>query len=281
MNLDDIITAIIMIVGFYTLFYAGKFVNQLLHREYNLIRELVQEDNPALALGIGGYYLGLVLSIGGAIEGPSRGITADLIDLCIYGVLSIILMNLSWFVCDKLILHKFKITDELIRDQNEGAGAVLFGVCVGSGLVIFGSVSGDGGTIWTAVVFWFIGQVMLIIAALIYNIITCYDIHDEIEKDNVAAGISFAGVLIATGMLVGTAAKADFESWSVLFSEFIPVALFGLILLPLIRLLTDKILLPTVKLSDEIAQQEKPNMGAAYIEALSYISSAFVICWCI
>ncbi len=281
MNLDDIITAIIMIIGFYTIFYVGKLVNQLLHREYDLTHELAQKDNPALALGIGGYYLGLVLSIGGAIEGPSSGIIADLIDLSIYGFLSIILMNLSWSVCDKLILYKFRITDELIRDQNEGAGAVLFGVCVGSGLVIFGSVSGAGGTIWTALLFWLMGQAMLIIAALVYNLITCYDIHDEIEKDNVAAGISFAGVLIATGMVVGTAAMADFESWSVLFSEFIPVALFGLILLPVIRLLTDKLLLPTVKLSDEIAKQEKPNMGAAYIEALSYISSSFVICWCI
>lgn len=281
MSLDDIITAIILVAVFYILFYVGKLVNQLLHREYNLTNELVQKDNPALALGIGGYYLGLVLCIGGAVAGPSSGICEDLIDLCLYGFLSIILINLSWFVCDKLILYKFNITDELIRDQNQGTGAVLFGVCVGSGLIIFGSVTGDGGTIWTAVVFWAIGQGMLIIAGLIYNFITQYDIHKEIEKDNVAAGVSFAGVLIAAGIVVGTAAKVDFESWSVQLPEFIIIAVFGLILLPVIRILTDKILLPTVKLSNEIAKQENPNVGAAYIEAFSYIAGSLIICWCV
>ncbi len=54
-----------------------------------------------------------------------------------------------------------------------------------------------------------------------------------------------------------------------------------LLTLPLVRLLTDKVLLPTVKLSHEIASQEKPNVGAAYIEASSYIAGAFIIYWCV
>jgi len=41
------------------------------------------------------------------------------------------------------------------------------------------------------------------------------------------------------------------------------------------------VLLPTVKLSDEISAQEKPNVGAAYIEAFSYIAAAFIISWCV
>ena len=34
-------------------------------------------------------------------------------------------------------------------------------------------------------------------------------------------------------------------------------------------------------LTDEIANQEKPNLGAAYIEGISYIAAAFVISWCV
>jgi len=45
--------------------------------------------------------------------------------------------------------------------------------------------------------------------------------------------------------------------------------------------MTDKVLLPTVKLTDEIANQEVPNVGAAYIEAFAYIAAAFIIYWCI
>ncbi len=281
MNVDAVLTSIIYILSFFTLFFIGKIVNDLLHRDYRLNEELVEKDNPALALAISGYYLGLVLCIGGTMIGDSRGLLEDMLDLFIYGILSIILLNLSWFICDRLMLPRFKVNEELIRDQNQGTGAVIFGLSVATGLIIYGSVSGEGGNIWTAAAFWGLGQAILIVAGLIYNLITPYDLHDEIEKDNVAAGVSFAGALIAVGIIIGLSAEGDFTSWQQDLAEFILVAVFGLLLLPFIRLLTDKVLLPTVNLTDEIANQDKPNVGAAYIEACSYIASAFIIIWCV
>ncbi len=281
MNLDSLLTAAVLIAAFYIVFFIGKAVNDLLHREYNLTYELVQRDNPALALAVGGYYFGLVLAIGGTLAGPGLGIVDDLIDLFIYGFLSIVLLNVSWLLCDKIILYKFKTSDELIRDQNPGTGVVIFGICVASGLVIFGAVTGEGGSIWTAIAFWGIGQIMLMLAGRVYSLMVPYSIHDEIEKDNIAAGVSFAGALVSMGVIVGLAASRDFHSWSDDLPEFAIISLSGLVLLPPVRFLTDRVLLPTVKLTDEIARQEKPNVGAAYIEALSYIGAAFVICWCI
>ncbi|CAN2043070.1 putative membrane protein [Candidatus Magnetomoraceae bacterium gMMP-1] len=281
MFLDKLLTTIVLIIAFYILFFIGKLIHDLLHKEYNLNYELVESDNPALALAIAGYYFGLVIALGGALIGPSSGIIGDLIDMTMYGVLAIILLNASWFCCDHIILSRFKITDELIRDRNEGTGAVSCGVSIASGLVIYGAVSGEGGNIWTAIIFWVIGQVMLVLASWVYNIITPYCIHDEIEKDNIAAGVSFAGALIAIGIIVGLAAEGDFESWSKDLPKFITIALSGLVLLPVIRFLTDKVLFPTVNLTDEIANQEIPNVGAAYIEAFSYIAAAFIIYWCV
>ncbi|MEE8416056.1 MAG: DUF350 domain-containing protein [Desulfobacterales bacterium] len=279
MNIDNLITAIILIVVFYFIFFIGKIVNDLLHREYHLTTELVERDNPALALAIVGYYFGLVLSIGGTLVGPSGGIWEDIIDLVIYGLLSVILLNISWFLCDKIILHKFKMSDELIRDQNQGTGIVSCAISIASGFIIFGAVSGENGNIWTAIAFWGLGQVMLLLAGWVYNLITPYDIHTEIEKDNVAAGISFAGVLIAMGIIVGRAAGGEFHSWTENILDFIIISFIGLAILPFIRILTDKILLPTVKLTDEIVGQEKPNIGAAYIEAFSYIAASMIIYW--
>ena len=281
MKPDVVISGLILIAAFYVMFIIGKLVNDVLHREYKLNFELVERDNAALALALVGYYFGLVLAIGGALVGPSSSIIDDLIDLGIYGLLSIILLNASWYLCDKLILFKFKASEELLRDHNKGTGVVLAGVNVASGFIIFGSVQGQGGDIWTVIAFWAIGQVILILAGVLYNLITPYDIHDEIEKDNVAAGVSFAGALIAVGIVIGLAAEGDFESWSESLGGFLGYAIIGLILLPLIRFLTDRFLLPTVSLSDEIARQEKPNLGAAYIEAFSYIAAAFIIYWCI
>jgi uncharacterized membrane protein YjfL (UPF0719 family) len=281
MKLDTIIVGLILIGAFYIVFLIGKVINDLLHREYKLTYELVERDNFALALAMAGYYLGLVLAIGGTLVGPSVSLIDSLLDVGIYGLLSIILLNVSWFICDKLILFRFKISDELIRDQNQGTGAVSAGVSIATGFIIFGSVQGEGGNIWTVLAFWAMGQVILIVAGLLYNFMTPYNLHDEIEADNAAAGVSFAGALIAMGSIIGLAAEGDFESWADNMPGYIGYALLGLALLPVIRLLTDKLLLPTVKLSDEIAYQDRPNVGAAYIEAFSYISAAFIIYWCI
>lgn len=281
MNLDIVISGLILIAAFYVLLLLGKLINDLLHREYRLNFELTEKDNAALALATTGYYSGLVLAIGGVLVGPSLSIVDDLIDLFIYGLLAIVLVNVSWYVCDKLILFKFKISEELIRDHNQGTGAVSAGMSIASGFIIFGSVQGQGGSVWTVIVLWAIGQAILILAGLVYEFVTPYNIHDEIEKDNVAAGVSFAGALVAIGAIVGLAAESDFESWAVNLPDYLGYSVLGLALLPVIRLLTDKVLLPTVKLTDEIARQDRPNVGAAYIEAFSYIAAAFIIYWCV
>ncbi len=281
MILDSILTGMTLIVFFYLIFYVGKVVNDRLHKGYDLVEELVHKDNPAVALAVTGYYAGLVLAIGGALTGPSAGIGSDLMDLVLYGLLSIVLLNISWVICDKVMLHRFSVTDELVRDRNQGTGAVSFGVSVASGLVIHGAVSGEGGGILTALAFWVMGQLLLLLAAYFYNLILPYDLHAEIEKDNVAAGVSLGGALIAVGIVVGLAAEGDFHSWGEDFAGFIVISLVGILLLPVVRWLTDKVLLPTVKLTDEIANQDVPNVGAAYIEAFSYIAAAFLIYWCI
>ncbi len=59
MNIDNLITAAVLILVFYILFYVGKLVNDLLHREYKVTEELVEKDNSAIGLAISGYYFGL------------------------------------------------------------------------------------------------------------------------------------------------------------------------------------------------------------------------------
>jgi len=281
MNIDRFITGIILIAVFFIIFFIGKIVNDLLHREYKLTEELVEKDNPAMALAMVGYYFGLVLALGGTMTGPHTSIVDDILDLSIYGILGIILLNVSWFLCDKIILHQFKVSDELVRDKNQGTGAVTCAVSIASGLIIFGAISGTGGNIWTTIGYWALGQLMLMIAVKVYNLITPYNIHDEIEKDNVAAGVSLAGMIIGMGIVVGLAAQGDFSSWKEDLPPYLAISLFGLVILPVVRLLADKILLPTVKLTDEIVGQKTPNIGAAYIEAFSYIAAAFIIYWCV
>ncbi len=276
---QDLMATGIYLICAFVLFYIGKLVKDLTTSGYRVREELVEKDNAALGVAMAGYYFGLVMAIGGTLSGPSQGLDNDLVDIGIYGLLSIVLMNLSRFVNDGLILHGFKIRDELIRDQNAGTGVVVAASYIATGLVIFGAVSGEIGGIVTTVAFWALGQVALVLAGLVYEWITPYSIHDEIEQDNVAAGVAFAGALVGIGVIVFHASAGNFISWAVNVQDFAIEVVAGLILLPIVRTIADVILLPGQKLTDEIANQEHPNLGAGFIEAASYVGASFLIVW--
>jgi len=279
--LDQGITALIYLVLCYLLFWLGKIIYDLINRGFRLNEELVKKDNTALALALVGYYFGLILSIGGVIVGPSQGLIEDLVDILIYGPLAILLMNVSALINDKLILYRFDNKKEIIIDQNVGTGVVELATYLATGMIIFGSISGEGGTVLTTLVFWGLGQLVLVMVGLVYDLVTPYDIHEQIERDNIAVGISFAGAIVAMGNIIRVAVSGDFISWQENLSVFIGYCLLGILFLPLIRLVTDKILLPGARLSDELVGQERPNLGAAFIESFSYIAASFLIVWCV
>ena len=281
MDLDHILSSLIYLVACFAVFAVGHLVFILFRRSYDFKAELVEKDNAAFALVMCGYYLGLTFSIGGVIAGPSAGLGEDLIDMLVYGPLAILLLNLSALINDRFILSEFDIRKEILQDQNCGTGVVEFAVFVATGLNIFGALYGQGGSVFTAIAFWALGQAVLVLVGKYYNLITRYNIHEHIEKDNVAVGIGFAGALIAIGNLLRAASAEHFVSWEENLMTFGLFMVMGLILLPGARLLTDRILLPGRSLADELVNQEKPNQGAAFLEASSYIGASFLITWCI
>ena len=273
------------IICAFFMFFLGKIAYGLFHPTINIKDELVEKDNFAFSVAHTGYFIGLLLSIGSAIVGPSHGLITDLIDMVVYGGLAIILLNISTIINDKIILRKFSVRKEIIEDRNAGTGVVEAACAISSGLIIFGAVSGESGGllfgITTAIIFWLAGQFILIITAYIFNLITSYDIYYHIEKDNVAVGIGFAGALIAIANLVRFAVSGDFISWGESFLNVGIDVIIGLAFLPLVRWMADKILLPGQSLTDEIINQEKPNNGVALIEAFAYIGGSILITWCI
>lgn len=281
--LDGILYSILYLAASFILFYIGKVAYQLFHPRVNVSDELVKKDNFAFSIAYVGYFIGLVIALGAAVYGESHGWQIDLMDMGVYGILTIILLNLSLLINDKIILNQFSVKKEILEDRNVGTGVLEGANAVATGLIVLGAIHGDGygfgGPIVTGVLYWLLGQVLLFITAKVYNAITPYDVHQEIEKDNVAAGIAMAGAMIAIANLIRFALMHDFESWLITIEDVAIDVAIGLAFLPVARFLTDKILLPGSKLTDEIVNQEKPNNGAAMVEAFAYIGGSVLITW--
>ena len=275
-SVNQILTGFIYLAVVLALLVIGKWVYDALHRRFVLRTELIEKDNVAVALAVAGYYLGLVIVLGGVVSGPaSFSVVDDVIGLVIFGLLAIVLLNLSAWINDKVVFSSFDNEKEIVEDRNAGMGAVEGGNYVAVGLITAGAMSGEGGLL-PGLVFWVSGLVALVVAGLLYDKITSYDLHDQIEKNNVAVGVSFAGVLIGFGNIIRLAGQGDFVSWNESLTEFGYYTVVGLILLPFIRLFADKVLLPCASLSDELVKA-RPNLGAGVIEAVIYLAASMLI----
>jgi uncharacterized membrane protein YjfL (UPF0719 family) len=283
-NLNQLILDVGLLILFFVLILLAKIINNLLS-PYSIDTELTQKDNNALSISLCGYFLAITFIFIGAMIGPQHEIVnmdvikQDLIGTAKYVLLGILLLNISRFINDKLILYKFSNVKEIIEDRNSGTGAAQFGSYVASGLIIAGSVHGEGGGVLTTIAFFALGQVALVVFTYLYNLITPFDIHKEIENDNVAAGIAFGGILTSLGIVLMTATSGNFYSWKENLTFFAIDSILICVLLPLGRFLFDKLIIPNSSLNHEISHDR--NNGAALLEAVFAISIASVLCFII
>lgn len=276
MSLEQVLYGFAYLAVILVLFVIGTWVFDRLHRRFVLRTELIEKDNLAVGLAVAGYYLGLVVALGGVVSGPaSFSLVDDLIGLGIFGLLAIVLLNFSAWVNDKIVFRRFAIEREIVEDRNAGVGAIAGANYVAVGLITAGALSGEGG-LASGLAFWVAGLVALVVAGLLYDRITSYDLHDHVERGNVAVAAAFAGVLVGFGNIIRLAGEGDFVSWNESLTGFGYYTVVGLVLLPVIRLFADKVLLPGARLSDELLQ-DPPNLGAGVIEGVSYLAASMLI----
>ena len=272
----------------------AKFAQDFL-TPYRINEQLSHKDNTALGLSITGYFLGVIIVFVGVLYQPLTVIRddqwqfngdfgMDVLEVFLYAVAGILVLNLARILVDKLVLYKFKTEKEIIEDQNAGAGAVEFAVYIAVGLVIAAATAGAGvsadevtvvESIIRSVVFFVLGMAVLMAFALFYQMTTPFDIHEEIEKDNAAVGIALAGNLIAIALVIFKAVFGEFVGWTESLVGFAVFAVIGFVLLYVVRIIVDFALLPGTKVSDELAVDR--NIGVAFIESGVVISAALIL----
>lgn len=234
---------------------------------YKVANELVKLDNQAMGVTLTGYYTGVIIIFLGAVIGESDVsgffgfITQALIDV-LYAVCGILLLNCCRIIVDRLILYRFSVVKEIVTDRNIGTGAVECGSLIATAMMIAGAIHGEGSII-TALAFFGLGQILLILFGFFHQFVTPYDVHDEIEKDNVAAGAYMGFNMIALGIIALKATSGDFVGWTYNLAYFAIYALTGLLVLSLLQKLTTTLFLAGACIEEEIANDQ--NMNIAWI----------------
>ncbi|MCC7265573.1 MAG: DUF350 domain-containing protein [Candidatus Latescibacteria bacterium] len=269
--------AVVYLLEAFVLLWLARQAYTRCYRRVDLKRELFDHNNTALAVALSGYLLGVVIALGGALWGPSAGWLADLTAIALSGLKGIALMLVASWLCEKVLLPRFDNTKEVVQDQNLGTAFVEAGLHVANGLIVLAVLQGQGPW-WAGVAFWVLAQGVLLVAGLLYEWVTPHDVHRELERDNAAVGLAFGGGLVGMGNILSLAAGGDFTGWTESLSFFAEDALFGLVVLFLIKKLSDAVLANGVRLGAEQVEAA-PNVGAGLLEAFGYIGGSMLIVW--
>ena len=275
--LESYMLSFVYLLEGFLLLVIAKSLYLKLYRRVDLNTELFGNNNLALAVSLCGYLLAICMALGGAISGPESGILSDLVQIAIYGGITIIVMLVAGYVCEKILLPGFDNTKEIVVDKNLGTASVEFGVHIANALVLLSIIQSQG-TWQSALIFWGLGQIVFIIAAKIYEILTPYSIHDELERDNAAVGIALAGVFIGLGNIVSISVNGDFVGWKEDLTTFSLNILFGFLVLFVVKQLTVLILASGNSLHEKQVS-DTPNIGAGLLEALGYVGGSLLIVW--
>ena len=272
----------VYILTVFIVLYGAKLLYDLF-TPFSLKEQLTEKDNKAVAVSFSGYMLGVLIILlgifhsGSAVEGEittQLDLARDLLSTIIWGIIGILLLNVSRIVNDKLLLSKFDNVKELVQDKNIGTGAVLWGSYIGSALIVRAAVYGESmgwlADIVSTLIFFAIGQLGFVIFGWLYIKISRYDVHAEIEKDNISAGVAFglsltAIAILLSGYLMSYNSILGFLLWFVI----------GLIVLLASRYIVDKLMLPGSLLDEEITNDQ--NWGAALLEGSIAVGIALLM----
>ncbi|NUM41902.1 MAG: DUF350 domain-containing protein, partial [Leptospiraceae bacterium] len=216
-------------------FTLAKIVKDLIEPE-SIDDHLTSKDNFAVAVSMVGYYFGIIIIFIAIISSPGRGFFTDIWMVVYFSIIGILLLNISHFINDKLIFPKFEMLKEIYDNRNIAAGVAVFGNYIASSLFLAVALTGEPGkenligfkslnlhsdvaiilegTI-LSLVFFVIGQIAQVTFVIYYSKIISYNYQLEIRNNkNIAVGISFAGAIIAIGIIVTRTLRQDFVSFA-------------------------------------------------------------------
>ncbi len=256
-------------------------IARLVHQMFlktRLTDALIQHDNAALGMSVAGYIFGVLLVIIAVLTGPGHDdILTDFILVTMYGISGIVYMALAGIFGLSFCLNPSVNTS--VRSGNTAAGITVGAGYVATGLIVSGVFSGEGeGDILAAILFLILGQITLFGCTLLYRYLTRYDDIQEIVNGNTAAALSYAGLMIAVGLIIGDALTGEFIGYREGIEDFSIGVLAVFVLYPIRQILVQSILLGGRisfyggRLDDEISTEK--NIAAGVIEAATYIAAA-------
>lgn len=240
--------------------------------------DYLNTNNPAPIVQRGGRYLGLSIAMGGALVGMTSQFTESLGLFLIDGVLALAVFIALIYVLDFITLWRIDNT-RLVLGGNVAIAIVEAAASVALGLIMAASFVGEGpglvNGLISAVVFSALGLATIALVYWGYELLTRWNLEEEIQRDNRAAAIDVGGFILSMGLVLFFSIRGDFTGWFSDLTSYGIAAFIGIVLLMAVRGLIDLLLLREHSLLRDHAHHA--NMAVALLIGFISVGAGAVI----
>jgi uncharacterized membrane protein YjfL (UPF0719 family) len=254
---------------------------RLLAPEHTIAKDLAA-GNTAHGLLQVGQVRGVFLIAGSVVSNSVTGasLSRDAMWVAIFGAAALALFIATGRLGISVLLRS-RLPHEIERG-NVAAGLAAGANYVATGIITSRSVAGsDLRGLGLSIAFFVIAQLTLHLVVIAFRALTSYDDAEQIQSENLAAALSYAGLTIAVSLIIARALEGDFVNWSTSLAGYGKALLFVLALYPERQILVQMAFLgggfTLRKGSLDTAIEERRNAGAAALEAASYIATALLV----
>jgi uncharacterized membrane protein YjfL (UPF0719 family) len=270
---------VLMVEALALVFIAKLARDQWLKRRGYFVNALVVgQRSTGAAISQAGYLIGIQLGFLGAISyaGRAAGFVGLIGHIALFGGVAIVLQLVAEQLSDTLIFRGLTPAAGETADTNVSHAVGKAAVSIATGLVLRGALSDPAAGVLACLVWFVVGQVLMIAAVLLYCRLTPYDDLAEIKRDNLAAGFPIAGILLALGLVMEAAIMSRGGGTAIgtalQLAKFLGVSL---VLVYVFRLVAGFVLLPKVKLSSAIVDQR--SVAAGLQEGVSFLLVSLIV----
>ena len=253
----------------------------------NASYELLSKDNPAFGVSLAATTFAVTIMLSGTIYG-SPEVNADyaVVSVGVFGIVGIILMALTRIIFDKIALPDVSLRNEIVKG-NMAVGIADAGNVLAAGVIVH------------AVMVWVIGfglkDIMPLLAAygisqMLLTTMTLikrqlfkrthkgFDLQEELQKNNIALALRFAGRKIGVAFALATAANMvvyDYYNVFTILKAWFIASLAIILAWGMICFFTERIILWGVNTRKEILEQK--NIAVGSLQAVIFISIGLLI----
>jgi uncharacterized membrane protein YjfL (UPF0719 family) len=268
----------------------ARLVNQFIFKA-SMTEVISKEDKSALGIALAGFLFGVVHITAEVLAG--EGHQSWLVDaglVALWGLGGITLLTLLSLFGFKLF-HGVDYMQE-VQKGNVAVGIVAAARFIATSMVVAAAVSGENTTTSSALVtegsaalasfvFFLVGQLTLIVVTWLFRFLTSYDDAKELASGNIAAALSYSGLMIGIGIAIHKGIKGEFIGYATGLLSYAKSMSVVIAFYPIRQFLVQGLLIGGSfalyggTLDQEISRDR--NIAAGTIEAMAYISTALLI----